>query len=131
MQSLGVMREFKTANCRVIVDALPEDDLDLSWDDDGSIRKGLESGRFIAFGARVRVFVNGQELGTDYLGGCVYKDFADFMDHRACGKQNRKLAKQGKEGSCGSYFHQMISEAITEARKNRAQLCAIPLRNAA
>ena len=56
-------------------------------------------------------------LGEDYLGNCIYKSFDDFMDHRACGKQNRKWAKQGKSGQCGSYFSQMIGDAIKEARE--------------
>jgi hypothetical protein len=50
------------------------------------------------------------------------------MDHRACGKQNRKWAKQGKEGRCGSYFSDMIGEAIAEARKTRKKMDISPLR---
>jgi hypothetical protein len=160
------MREFKTKNFRVVADAIEEDDLDLSWDETGETRKGLESGRFIAFVARVRVFFRGNEVGTDYLGNCIYKSFDDFMDHRECGRQNREThrregkfqiyrknrphehclsksdklkprgfatearAKQWAEknakeeyqifetGKCGSYFHDMVREAISEARKN-------------
>lgn len=113
---LGTMREFRTKHFRVVADAIEDCDIDLSWDDDGSIRKGLESGKYIAFCARVRVFYKGSEVGSDYLGGCIYESFEDFMDHRECGKQNRQWAAEGKEGRCGSYFKDMISQAISEAR---------------
>jgi len=163
--TIGLMREFKTKNFRVVADAIEEDSLDLSWDDTGETRKGLESGKFIAFVARVRVFFQGKEVGTDYLGNCIYESLEKFMDHRECGEQNRKtLIREGKyqiyrkarpyesclsqsdklkargfatreraeqwaqkntkeayeifeTGKCGSYFHDMIREAISEARK--------------
>ena len=120
MQRLGEMRRFKTKHFTVIVEALEEQDLDLSWDDDGSIAEGLQSGEFIAFCAHVKVLLNGRVVGEDYLGNCIYRSFDDFLDHRECGKQNRELAAQGKEGRCGSYFTDMIHTAIVEARKTLA-----------
>ena len=116
-RTIGTMREFTTKNFRVIADAIEDDHIDLSFDDTGDIAKGLDSGKFISFCARVRVFFHGREIGSEYLGSCIYKSLNDFMDHKECGKQNRKWAKQGKEGRCGSYFHDMIREAIGEARK--------------
>jgi hypothetical protein len=128
--SAEVMREFETENFIVRASAEEENDLDLSWDEDGSVREGLESGKFIAFVAHVEVIhkETGAVLGEDYLGNCIYKSFADFMDHRACGRQNRKLAKQNKAGRCGSYFTDMIHEAISEARKQAAKLTTLQLR---
>ena len=125
-----VMREFKTKNYLVRVSAEEETDLDLSWDDTGSTAKGLESGKFIAFVAYVEVIhvPTGTVLGKVALGNCIYKSFDDFMDHRACGKQNRKRAKQGKEGRCGSCFSDMIGKAIAEARKTRKKMDISPLR---
>jgi hypothetical protein len=123
------------------------------------------TGDLIAFCARVRVFLNGQEVGADYLGNCVYKTLDTFQDHRECGLQNRrrlkqegrfqifrknrpyesclstsdKLKKRGlatrekaeewaqanakeawevfETGKCGSYFADMIGQAIKEARQ--------------
>lgn len=126
--SLGTIREFETKNFKVIVDALPEDDLDLSWDDTGEIREGLESGRYIAFVARARVLFRGREVGTDYLGSCIYKSFEDFMDHRECGKQNAEYERKGERGRCGSCFHQMINEACAEARKAMLDLSGTYIR---
>jgi hypothetical protein len=117
MRTLGTMREFHTERFTVIAEALEETDLDLSWDEDGSVAEGIDSGKYIVFCARVRVLYRGKEIGVDYLGGCIYESFDDFMDHRECGKQNREYERQGKDGRCGSYFHDMISAAIAEARK--------------
>jgi len=167
-QSLGTIREFETENFRVVVDAIEETDLDLSWDENGETLRGLESGRLIAFCVRARVFLNstGQEIGSDYLGGCIYESLSAFEDHRECAKQNRKRFKQDgrfqiyrkarpyqsclsnsdklkkrglatreraeawakanatepyeifETGKCGSYFADMVSESIREARKN-------------
>lgn len=99
------------------VDAYAEDVLDLSWDDDGSVRKGLESGELIGFCVEATVYYNGNEVASDTLGGCIYKSIEEFQDHRECGKQNRQWAEQGKPGQCGSYFKDMIHAAIAEARK--------------
>ena len=128
MDRLGVMRTFRTKHFTVTAEALEEHDLDLSCDDDGSVREGLENGQFIAFTAHVYVTLNGRIIGEDYLGDCIYRDFEDFMNHKECGKQNREWAAQGKEGRCGSYFSDMIHEAISEARKTLKSERAIYVR---
>jgi len=91
---IGTIREFKTKNFHVVVDAVEECDLDLSWDEDGQTREGLENGTLIAFCARARVFLRGKEIASDYLGGCIYKSLEDFADHKECGKQNRATLKR-------------------------------------
>lgn len=127
--TIGTIRQFQTKNFSVIVDALPEEDLDLSFDDDGSVAEGLESGKFIAFVARARVFFHGEEIGTDYLGGCIYESLEAFMDHRECGRANRKWEAEGQSGRCGSYFSDMIHEAIAEARKHLALAKSVHVRS--
>ncbi len=102
---------FETARCAVIFDAMPENDLDLSWDDDGSVAEGLASGLYCAFVARVRVLVDGNEAGVSYLGQCIYENPSEFIDHRGI------AATPG----CGSYFSDMVREAIAEARKTAAR----------
>jgi hypothetical protein len=97
---IGTIRTFETPNFRVVVDAIEDFDVDLSWDEDGSTRAGLESGNLIAFCARARVFLKSspwQELAADYLGGCIYKSLAEFADHRECGIANRKrIEREGR-----------------------------------
>jgi hypothetical protein len=117
-RAIGTIRRFRTAQFTVIVDALPEDDLDLSWDDDGSTRAGLESGRLQAFTVRARVVHKDMgEIAGDYLGGCIYESLADFMDHKECGKANRGYAARGDAGRCGSYFADMVATVCREARE--------------
>ena len=180
MSDSSVIRQFQTENFRVVVEALPEDDLDLSWDDTGKTAERLDAGDLIAFVAHayVEYMPTGAILGEDYLGNCIYKNFEDFADHRACGRANRrnhkrfgafqvyrknrpyesclsqsdKLKKRGfssrakaeawakanateayeifESGKCGSYFTDMISECISEARKNLAKMADIKMRDA-
>lgn len=113
--------EFKTANFRVVYSIAPEEDLDLSWDEDGATREGLDSGKYIAFVAKVAVYdcVAGCEIGADYLGSCIYESAEAFMDHRECGRYNRERASKGETGRCGSYFHDMVKSAVAEARKHQ------------
>jgi hypothetical protein len=119
---------FETANLRVSFDVAPEDYLDLSWDDDGSIREGLESGKYVAFVARVRVThkATGAELGADYLGCCIYESPREFMDHRGLAAKSRADRR-----NYGSYFSDMVRTACQEARKQLAALRNIPVRIAA
>jgi hypothetical protein len=128
---MDTLRTFKTKNFRVVVDALPEDDLDLSWDESGDTLIDLESGKLIAFVARARVFFQGEEIAKDYLGGCIYKSFEDFMDHRACGRMNKEQEAKGESGRCGSYFSDMIHEVCSQARKYLNQAQAVKVRRTA
>lgn len=114
---LGTIREFKTPNFIVRVTAEEELDLDLSFDDDGSVREGLESGEFIAFCVKAAVYYRGQEVGVDYLGGCIYRSIEEFEDHREVGKQNKVYAAKGESARCGSYFTDLVHQAISAARK--------------
>jgi hypothetical protein len=91
---------FKTQRFEVGLEFGPEYDLDLSWDDDGDIRAGLESGALLAFVARVYVKLDGATVGEDYLGGCIYASERDFMQ-------------------CG-YFRDMVRCAIADARRHLA-----------
>lgn len=127
---IGNIRTFETPNFKVSVDAEYDWSIDLSFDDTGEVRKDLESGKLINFQVAVTVTHkdSGMELGTDYLGGCIYPSLAAFMDHRECGKQNQEYERKGDDGRCGSYFADMIHEAIAEARKNRNKLCIPKLR---
>ena len=122
MFTLGIIREFRTANFRVIVDAIEEDSPDLSWDDDGETREGIESGKYLLFCARARVVHDDLgEIASDYLGNCVYESLDAFQDHRACAAYERKLNAERKargEGEVivGSYFSDMVRQVCRDAR---------------
>lgn len=89
MQSIGIIREFETENFRVVIDAVEDFDVDLSFDETGETRRKLENGSLVCFTARARVFLNGAEVSSDYLGSCIYESLKAFMDHKECGKANR------------------------------------------
>jgi hypothetical protein len=64
----------------------------------------IDSGALVYFVARVQAFKNGIELGTDYLGGCCYDSYMQFVE-------------------ASDYFADMVENAVSEARANIAKLC--------
>jgi hypothetical protein len=123
-----IIREFKTRNFTVRVDALEDYDVDPSFDEDGSVRKGLENGDLICFCAHAVAYCKGSEVASDYLGGCIYKSIEEFADHIECGKYNRMMARDGKKGQCGSYFRDMIRTVCDEARKTLCTMQSVRVR---
>lgn len=133
MRTIETIREFNTANFSVRVVAVEDNHFDFSnWDEElhAETQAKIDSGNLMLFGviATVTHRATGAELGEDSLWGCVYESPAAFMDHRACGVQNREYAARGVEGRCGSYFTDMVSEAIDQARKSLKGLCAVKVR---
>lgn len=90
---------FRTDRFRIALEVCPEYDLDLSFDEDGSVRDRLERGLLVAFQAQVVVYLDGREVGADYLGNCIYESAEQFREE-------------------GSYFRDMVRAAIREARRN-------------
>ena len=124
MKIIQNIRTIRTRNFTVRIDAVEDSDLDLSFDEDGSVRRGLESGELMAFGVVVKVCFRGAEVWQDSLWGCIYRSPADFQDHLGL------RAKSRKDGcNYGSYFVGMIHEAIAEARKRIADFKTIPVRS--
>lgn len=109
---------FKTARFVVTYAVTPDYDLDLSWDEDNSTREALESGELQAFVARVSVTFDGRNVATDYLGECIYKTPMEFIDHR------------GSNGAHGSYFTDMVLNAIGQARATIRNMQTVKLRSA-
>jgi len=100
--------QFRTKNFRVLFEVMPEDDLDLSFDDDDSVRDGLRNGQYVAFVACVTVYHNSTRIAVDYLGNCIYESADEFCSmHRGHGYRKS-----------GSYFPDMVREAIAKARAN-------------
>lgn len=94
----GNIRTFETRNFRVSVDAYEDEDTDLSFDETGRVCEQLKRGELIAFSVDVTVThkPTGIELGTDSLGGCIYKSIEEFQDHRKCGVQRRRIRRNGR-----------------------------------
>ena len=121
--TLETIREFKTRNFTVRAVAVEDFDLDLSFDATGETLRELERGNLVSFGVVVTVFFNGAEIGQDSLWNCIYKTPSDFMDHRG-------LRAKSRADGCnyGSYFSDMVHNAINEARKQADTFRKIPLR---
>lgn len=117
---------FETANLKIVATMTPCDDLDLSWDDDGSVREGLESGLYQAFDTDVLIIhkATGAELGCDSLGQSIYERPLDFIS------EHLGLAAKSRADGCnyGSYFPDMVQEACAQARKTLRSMQSIKVR---
>jgi hypothetical protein len=127
MYVIGTIREFHTDNFDVIIDAIEEQDADLSWDDTGDTARRIDDGSLILFCARARVLFTGDDgenikLASDYLGNCVYESLEAFADHRECARYTRELRAKGDDAICGSYFSDMVSNVCKEARREIVRL---------
>ena len=125
---------FVTRAFTVRVDALPEEDLDLSWDDTGEVARDLESGRYTAFCARAQVLdAEGRVLAADYLSNCISGSFAEFgSSHRGPDPLNRNSsimrAARGSNTVICHYFPDMVRIVCREARAALRAHAALYLR---
>jgi len=60
-------------------DMHPRDSFDDSCHDIDEICRKIDNGTYDWFMLRVRVMVEGLELGSSYLGGCLYSDARDIL----------------------------------------------------
>lgn len=129
---LAVIREFETENFKVIVEALPEYDPDLPFDETGDTARDIDRGALVLFCAHAYVIhkPSGYTLADDYLGNCIYKSYSEFMDHKECGVQNREYEARGESGRCGSYFAGMVKEVCQRARVQLETLKDVKVRGA-
>lgn len=103
------MWSFKTQHFTVIWEIEP-DALDTRWMEPElakECQQKIRSREWKCFMSTVKVLdrVTKTELGAAYLGGSIYADPAEFRDHFGM-----------NAGNHGSYFSQMVREAIKEAR---------------
>ena len=113
------MWTFETRKFRVVWTITPCYGLDLSWDETGEAAEKITSGEWDAFDSAIKVYhrPTGLELGAAYLGQLIYANPAEFRDHIGI------KAKSRQDGvNYGSYFSDMVREAVAEARATLAQL---------
>ncbi len=103
---MQTMRTIKAGRFTVRASIEPDYDLDLSWDDTGETAEKLNSGEWDAFQTKVAVYLDGNEIAADYLGGSIYADPRDFFT------EHYGISATG----CGAYFPDMVRTAISEAR---------------
>jgi hypothetical protein len=111
MQHWEEIWSFRTKRFKVALDATPECDVDLSWDEDGEVREKINADVYSVVTFRVRVLLDGNEISADYLGNSIYENVRDFRDHIGLAAKSRKDGRR-----YGSYFIDMVHEAISEAR---------------
>jgi hypothetical protein len=103
--------KFKTARFSVTVCAEAEVYPDLSWDEDGEVRRRIAIGELQIFCVATRVFYKGNLVAEGYLGDCIYESPEAFRNHLGI-----RQIKLPNGGVCGSYFSDGIRQAIAEAR---------------
>jgi hypothetical protein len=84
-------------------DCAPDWDFEDEADKQNTLDR-IERGDLVWFVARVQAFKNGIELGTDYLGGCCYDSYMQFVE-------------------ASDYYADMAENAVNEAQANIAKLC--------
>jgi hypothetical protein len=143
--------EFNTARFRIVAEVTPcEDDPADSFDFDSDI-EAVRNGDVAWFDARVRILMDGECVGADYLGCCAYSDPLDLFRHhstltrqlrRLRGRTDRKSRRERKAlRQCLSnnamldppviyceYGPSMVLQAISEARATLARHGAVKLR---
>lgn len=110
MRTLAVIRWIKTKHFAVRVHAVEDYDLDIGWDEDGSVQKGLRDGSLVHFGviAEVRHRKTGAVLGEDSLWGCIEKTYKDFRT--------------------SMYLRDLVSNACRDARNALSDLQSLKLK---
>jgi hypothetical protein len=84
MRYYDTLAEFERDGYDIIVDKTwedlnPRDSFDESCYDIEEIIKDIDRGHLEWFCLRVRVLVEGLELGSAYLGGCLYEDPREIL----------------------------------------------------
>lgn len=84
MRDYDTLAEFERDGYDIIVDKTwedlnPRDSFDDTVCDIDEIVKDIDRGHLDWFMLRVRVMVEGLELGSAYLGGCLYEDPKDVL----------------------------------------------------
>ena len=116
------MYRFETASFVVRALIVPDDDVDISFDETGETAEKLASGEWQAFGTIIRVEHAGVLLGQDSLWGSIYADPREFFTaHRDADPLNRNCsimrAAKGANVCICHYFPDMVRCAIDDARR--------------
>lgn len=97
----------KAAGFDIVFSVAPEH-VEPDWDFEDEADKQdtldrIERGDLVYFVARVQAYKNGVLLGTDYLGGCCYDSYMQFVE-------------------ASDYYADMVENAVSEARQTIAKL---------
>jgi len=104
--------KFSTKNFTVVWNIT--DDLDW-FGDDKEVQRRIDDGTYKVFNSTVAVLYENQVIGEDHLCGSVYENPMDFRKEHI-----------GAKGKWGSYFRDMVREAISHARDNILNRAPLP-----
>jgi hypothetical protein len=98
-----------TQGFHIVFSVRPEDihpraSFDDSCHDIEDICNKIDNGTYVWFIARVEAYRHGVLLATDYLGGCLYENYQDFLSD--------------------GYYEDMVSNVIAEATQTIEKLAA-------
>ena len=142
MQTLETLRTIRTKNfslvVRAVVDPEPPGFLDPRDPEDLKTLRQIDRGDLAHFGVVVVVCAQGIEVGTASLWDCNYTTPKEFDDHlglavrrrAAQAEENSQAAAEAREPrriSYGSYFSDLVREALCEARERLLRLRGVPL----
>jgi hypothetical protein len=119
MRNSETVWTFETKAFRIECLFSPDEYVDTSFDETGETQENIASGLWYAFATEVRVIHKdtGAELGSDHLGGSIYANPLDFLSEH-----------KGSRGRHGSYFKDMVGQAVSEARGNLRKLQGVYVR---
>lgn len=108
---------FNTKRFTVELSCEPEQYPDVSWMDADDLAQ-LDSGELVNVTFRVRVLLDGREVGADYLSNSVYADVREFAQEHRTGtaEQRNTLANKARRVCICAYFPDMVREAVERAR---------------
>lgn len=86
----------------------PWDQLSECFDDRKQLYADIDSGKYDWFMLRVRAFFGGHEVGSSYLGGCLYMDPEDVL----------------KDGTVEDQLITVLAEAKQEVKRLKEKLDA-------
>jgi len=114
MRHYDILDERTVDGFRIVVDKTyedidPWDQLSECFDDRKQLYADIESCKYDWFMLRVRVLFDGNEMGSAYLGGCLYEDAKEVL----------------KDGTAEDMIAEAIAEAKAYAKRLKEKLDAL------
>jgi hypothetical protein len=115
MRHYELLDEQTREGFRIVVDKTWEDidpwsQLSECFDSKKQLYADIENCKYDWFMLRVRVILDGHELGSAYLGGCLYEDAKEVL----------------KDGTAEDMINEALAEAKAYAKQLKEKLDAIP-----
>lgn len=115
MRHYELLDEQRVDGFRVVIDKTyedidPWDQLSECFDDRKQLYADIDNGKYDWFMLRVRVMFDGNEMGSAYLGGCLYEDALEVL----------------KDGTANDMIAEALVEAKAYAKQLKEKLDALP-----